>query len=348
MTRRQPTRRSLLRFGFANVVCGWRRCVLPGFLLVLITVGVQVLGPGALNHHLHVEEARRANGARILVAEAERGVDATQCERLSLSSSVARAGASGEVVTRSVRPGLTAPTTWVTPGLVTILLDGGTAARQPSEQVLVGDGLGQRLLLEPTRPGQVAQVMPAEGSRTDYFDASVVSVEPAIGRAARCWVEMTPATFSVGVDVVAGGLSAGAADLQVRPLVFDGGPHRYIGGAGDVVPLSGATLVAIVMALLVGFRRIDLAMYRIAGFRRRDAMIIVYVERMTLLVVAGLGSTCGWLLVTGMTGSLPASVIAAAIGTMIAMVSMSSAGIAATTAVLGSRWRQVAAIREGA
>ncbi len=95
-------------------------------------------------------------------------------------------------------------------------------------------------------------------------------------------------------------------------------------------------------------RRIDLAMYRVAGFRRSDAWTIVFCERSLQAVVGVVAGSVVWLTALGMTHRLPPVIVLAQCSATLLSIVAALGLTAAAVALCSSKRLHVAALREGA
>lgn len=334
----------LLRFAAGNAARDWRRGVVPLLAVAGLAFAGAVAGPGSLLHHLERTEARRRDGALVVVAESDRGLDAGACERLVLSSGVLRAGSSTTLGATQIRPGVPVADVAITPGLQALLFD-GPHDLQPDDTVL-GDGLADRLQRTGADDGET--VLPGSGNRTEFFSAAAVVVHPAFGLASRCEIETTPAGFATGVDEMVAALSVTAPDLHVRTLTYDAGPLPFDAMPSNLAPLVGGSFAGVIIAMLVALRRIDLALYRVAGFRRRHAWLIVFCERSLQIVVGSFAGALAWTTAAGLTRRLPRAVVLAQCSAMVLSTVAALVVTAAAVAVCNRKTLHVAVLREGA
>lgn len=335
---RTSTRR-LVALAAGNINRNWRASILLLVLMVGSSAGGIALGPGSLHSYLVSEAARRDTGSNIVVARSEVGMAPGRCDSLNTASGVVSAGWIRSTGQATVRPGIYATTGGASPGFIQLL---GTSTTDTS---LVGGALADRLAASD---GATLRVIKDRGIRTEQFTSWYLIVDSGVSEVEECWAEFSDNAFPSAIDIFVAAFALESPDLEVSTLMFDAGPQPFNRSAFYLAGILSGAFIGVAGGLVIRARRIDLALYRLLGWTRRQAAIILGTE-VTLLIGAAITiATSGWLVGVGAEAVLPRAVLASLVFTIAVQLLVASAVVWAVAFVAVRSSNLLSILRSGA
>jgi hypothetical protein len=332
----------LLRLALLNAGNGWLRSVPHVAMLAVVTLSGLVSTAGSLQQHTVSEARRIQEGALVIVARAEGGVDGVACERLARSSFVVRAGSLDSLGNVEVRPGVMAPVGSVSPGMIA-LLDNSDRLAAPVNEVF-GRELGERLLLED-QAGTLS-VIADRGARTSNVSGWLLELSTPIGAVDECWIEVEADSFELAHQAFAAQLVLRSPSVAVSDLVFDSGPASFDAGTVDIALATTFLVGAFFGVAMARQRRQDLSLYRMVGLDPPSAQLVIAAEIGLWAAVSMSFGVFTWLIAFREPG-LSRPVLALALATVLA----ATLGVAISSflalVTMSRRRAVVSAIREG-
>jgi hypothetical protein len=303
---------ALLREGWLAVSTGGFRVAILLLSTAAVSSLLSAVEAAEVNTVVVREGAAVAGGLNVFVIApgvgTTSGVDAAACEALSREDGIIASGA--EFVARLENevdfPSDRVNVSHATRGMLKVVGDDpaqmGGLAPATSSAAVVGTDVARRLGLgpgsivrlgSPSAPDTIVVAHLTDALRRyPYADRTIFEIEPAVGSARRCLVEMTagaaPYLGKGGVFALA---DLSEVALTISPLISDSGLQpstQYRERVSRYAALLSAIIILLLAEALRLARRAELGLYRAVGSSRLEIGMILAIEYICILAGSAL------------------------------------------------------------